>query len=262
MKTIVFILSETRSGSTWLSYVLGSHENVAHLGEYHRPFTIPGHVACRICEARAQPCPIFSGIEHIKVEDAFDFAFARLGVECLVDCSKNLGWIRHFLNRDYRIKVIHLFRDPRGWFASERKREPMTPEQGLRRWQETNDQIDSFVRENRLDCVRALYEDLTADPRRHFPALCKFLGFAFDPKALQYWDKEHHGLGANGAAFNVLAGLPNAKLLTLDDTYYRSHAGQVFQDDRWKTLLTAEEIAFFSKSRTLDRYFEALSGRA
>jgi len=255
VRTVVFVLSETRSGSTWLSYVLGSHRNVAHLGEYHRPFTFPGHVACRLCEAKGQPCPVFHGIEAIAADEAFDFAFDRLGVDVLVDCSKSLEWTARFLARGYAVKVVHLLRDPKGWYASERKREPMTPEQGLRRWNATNECIDRFVRERRLEHVRVLYEDLAADPLRGFPPLCAFLGFPFEPQSLRYWDKEHHGLGANGAAFNVLRAHPHAKLTTGDDAFYRERAGRVFRDERWKTLLAGDEIAFFEHARALERYF-------
>ena len=254
-KKIIFILSEKRSGSTWLSYVLGTHPDTAHLGEYYRPFTIAGHVACRLCEAKGQACPVFAGIENVPIQKAFDFAFDRLDVHTLVDCSKDFDWIPNFLDKDYDIRVVHLLRDPKGWFASERKRNPMSLEEGLARWNKTNQEIDDFIKQKKLKSVRVLYEDLTADPQKEFPKLCAFLGFDFDPKALHYWDKEHHGLGGNGAAFNVIGSLPDAKITTGDDQFYREKAGEVFQDDRWKTLLSSDEISFFDQANLLKKYF-------
>jgi len=66
-KRLVFIHSELRSGSTWLSYVLGSHPSAAHLGEYYRPFVLKNHTACRLCEAKGlSECEILHGIEHVE----------------------------------------------------------------------------------------------------------------------------------------------------------------------------------------------------
>ena len=100
-RAVVFVFSESRSGSTWFSYVLGSLPGVAHLGEYLPPFTRRDIVACRLCEARGKTqCEILHGIENVPAEWAYDFAFERFGRPILSDASKtassgpNVSWAR------------------------------------------------------------------------------------------------------------------------------------------------------------------------
>jgi hypothetical protein len=164
-RTVVFILSETRSGSTWLSYVLGSHRNVAQLGEYHRPFEVPRQGACELCEARGRSeCEILHGIENVPKEYAHDFAFERFRKPILCDASKFLEWMASFLDqRRYQVKAIHLMRDPRAWFASERRRSPLSAEGAVQRWADANNRISDFVALRQIPCCSVFYDDLGAE---------------------------------------------------------------------------------------------------
>ena len=261
-RTVVFILSERQSGSTWLSYVLGSHASASHLGEYRRPFTMPGHVACRLCEARSQPCPIFHDIHSIPLERAFDYAFERLGSNCLIDCSKQLSWISRFAlgengeprENNFDLKVVHLLRDPRGWFASQLRRSPLAAVDAIATWQKTNREIAHLIQQHRLHALRVLYDDLTGRPADAFPRLCDFLGFDFQPAALHYWNKEHHGLGGNGAAFSLLGSLPQAKVTTGDDAFYQQQSQQMFCDDRWRRELKSSDADFLGQDHWLAEF--------
>ena len=81
-KSINLIISLTRSGSNWLSYILGSSSDSAHLGEYHRPFSSHGHIACRLCEANGfSECKYLYGINNVDKSNAFKFAFDRFQVK-------------------------------------------------------------------------------------------------------------------------------------------------------------------------------------
>jgi hypothetical protein len=129
--TIVFILSNSRSGSTWLSYVLGSHRGCATLGEYYQPFYFRDHYRetgsnCTRCFAAGlQRCEKLGDLQQIEELDAYDYAFRRVEAETIVDCSKTTDWLETFLgNPSFRILALHLIRDPRGWLASLRRRAP------------------------------------------------------------------------------------------------------------------------------------------
>ena len=67
-------------------------------------------------------------------------------------------------------------------------------------------------------------ERLADEPALTFPALCDFLGFAFEPAALMYWNVEHHGLGGNGACSLYLRGRKVKKFRTGDDAFYATLA--------------------------------------
>ena len=259
-RAVVFILSEMRSGSMYLSYVLGSHPGVAHLGEYSRPFTIPGHVACRLCEARGRAeCEILHGIQKVPLELAYDFAFERFQVPILIDSSKLLDWTAHFLGQErFQVRVIHLLRDPRGWFSSERRRNPMTLDFAIPRWVDTNGRIADFVAEHRIACYSVFYDDLAARPEQYFPPLCSFVGVPYQSRAREYWNHEHHGLGGNGAALTLIGRYERANLITGDDPFYTARAHRHFHDTRWVAQLSRQERLAIEQSdairRVLQRY--------
>jgi hypothetical protein len=249
-RTVVFILSEVRSGSTWLSYVLGSHPGVAHLGEYHRPFTYPGHVACRLCEAKGlAECEVLHGIENVPKENAYDFAFERFQKPILCDASKATEWTEGFLGHErYQVKVVHLMRDPRGWYASQRRREPMPPEAAAQRWVDANTKIIDFVALHQLSCCTVFYDELTVRPEQYFPPLSGFIGSHYHSDTLEYWNYEHHGLGGNGAAFNVIGKYQRADVTTGDDQFYQARAKKRFHDARWLAQLSHKERRAFEQS--------------
>jgi hypothetical protein len=258
-RTVVFVLSESRSGSTWLSYVLGSHPGVAHLGEYHRPFTRPGHVACRLCEARGNSeCEILHGIENVPREQAYDFAFERFGKPILSDASKLLDWVTLFVGQErFEVKVVHLVRDPRGWYASESRRGPLPIEAAVERWVENNTQITQFVALHQIPCFRAVYDHLTVRPEQYFPPLCRFIGTRHVSDALAYWNFEHHGLGGNGAALNVLGKYDGARVTTGDDSFYQANAQKRFCDTRWRSQLSEAQRQAFEQSAAVEKVLAA-----
>jgi hypothetical protein len=252
-RTVVFILSKVRSGSTWLSYVLGSHPGIAHLGEYHRPFERPGHVACRLCEARGRSeCEILHGIENVPKQYAHDFAFERFRKPILCDASKSLEWTATFLDQDrFQVKAIHLMRDPRAWFASQRRREPLAADVAVQRWVVMNDRISDFVMSRRIPCCSVFYDDLAVRPGQYFPPLFRFVGSCFESRALEYWNYEHHGLGGNGAALNVIGKYERARVITGDDPFYQAHSRKHFHDTRWLAELSGKERRAFEQSAAI-----------
>ena len=255
---VIYIISETRSGSTWLSYVLGTHPKAAHLGEYFRPFQrqlgrTHSPVACRLCEARGlEACELLHGIEQVPVANAYGFALERFraqGVTTLIDASKELDWLKQLrrsgggANRKaLAIKVVHLVRDPRGWLASERRRNPMTMASGLKRWQNHFRRSQDFLNHEGLPQQCITYDQLCLQPEASLKMLSEFVGLNYDTSHLQYWNCQHHGLGGNGAALNNLAGAPLANPLTGDDRFYTKHFQQVFYDLRWRQQSDVQEL--------------------
>jgi Sulfotransferase family len=242
--TVVFILSTPYAGSTWLNLVLGSHDWALNLGEYHRPFIKPGHVACKLCDAEARAeCTLLHGIEQVRAEDAFHFAAQRSGRSVLIDASKSIDWCLRFLGRDdIDAKIIHLFRHPCGFAESFVRR-------GLARsyaeafdvWESWNQSVEAFLKQAKAPYVEACYEDLAEHPDRAFPALCAFIGRAWDKAALEYWKTEHHGLGGNGAASVYLRGRKRINYMTLDDDFYSQLTTRPSgADKRWRDRLLAD----------------------
>lgn len=247
--TVAFILSLQRSGSTWLNLVLGSHSWAANVGEYRRIFTIPGHVVCRLCEADGlSECRLLHGAADVPAEAAYHFAAERLGRDVIVDASKRLDWCARFLERpDLDVRLIHLVRHPCGFVASQGRREPgKSPDDLFREWASGNRAIAEFAGSSGLAHTMCSYDDLADHPETTFPALCRFLGHAYEPGALRYWKFAHHGLGGNGAASLYLRGRRVRNFDTGDDAYYEELLDEdVRSDRRWMGELDRATCARF-----------------
>ncbi|KMK64764.1 sulfotransferase [Puniceibacterium sp. IMCC21224] len=251
-----FIMSAEQSGSTWLSYVLGSYVDCAHLGEYFRPFLRPGHTACRLCEAKGKPqCEYLAGIENIPKEDAHAFAFQRTGARILVDCSKRLDWLElAAASSKFESIALHLIKDPRGWFASQKRRSRMTAKHGCAAWVKRNREIQNRLVQLGVPRFTTFYDEIILDPEQHMTHVCDFLGIAFDPNAFRYWEVEHHGLGGNGAALNNLVRAEQYTVKTGDDEYYFDRLKKVFHDQRWSSELDADEIAIIEQDKDVNEF--------
>ena len=196
MLTVGFILGTRRSGSTWLNTVLGSHAGTAALGEYSRTFTVPSHIACRLCEAEGLPsCRFLHGIEKVPAESAYEFAAERLNRSILIECSKLLDWPNRFLKcGTIDARFIHIARHPAGYYESERRRRPGDSIEAIcAEWIEQNRNIGNYLHTSGRPSMLVSYELLADFPEVYFPPLCRFLGFEYDQRALRYWEFEHHG---------------------------------------------------------------------
>lgn len=247
-KVVVFVLSAERSGSTWVGYVLASHQDSAFLGEYFRGWDEELKVPCTICAAKGlAECEVLHGIEQVPAEQAFAWAFERTGKPVLIDVSKNLDWAARFTGGSdaYDVRLVHLIRDPRAWFASQWRRKPQCSASDLiAQWRDSNTKIQRFIEGTGLPHHVAFYDELATTPQTHFRDLFAFCGLEYDKSALEYWNFTHHGFAANGATSLILpievATQSVPHFLTQDDTFYREHSRKSFHDDRWKQEMSPD----------------------
>jgi hypothetical protein len=268
--TVVFVLSSTRSGSTWLGYVLGSTPKSAFVGEFRRAWDPQLRRSCAWCRANGhERCDILSGIERCPPDRGYELVFSRTGKEILVDTSKQQTWAEQFLTPKSHFKtyLIHLIRDPRGWYASERRRHPASVNEMIGEWVTENLAIAGFLQASKAQSSTVFYDELALSPEPGFSQLCNELGCPFDPSALRYWERPHHAFAANGASSPVLRSLPYISRLpnfiTGDDAFYAAYNRESFIDLRWKQQLgEQDELAIRSSpgvARFLERYSRKLA---
>lgn len=184
---------------------------------------------------------MLGGIEQVPERNAFDFAFDRTGQPVLVDASKDVAWAGNFINSGFNVKLIHLVRDPRGYFFSQRRRLPVEFWPGLiSRWVEENVGISDFVRGSGLPFKAVFYDNLAGDPEL-FTDIFQFLDLQPESSALRYWTRDHHGFAANGASSLLLRQFSEEAYTTGDDKFYDSLGLQNFHDQRWIEGLSPEE---------------------
>ena len=240
---VIFITSESRSGSTFLSYMLGTNPRSAHLGEFFRPYKRSAKTSCRLCEAKGlDQCEIMGDLSTIPALGAHQHAldcFKKHGVHTLIDCSKDLDWIEETVaenKNNINFKIIHLVRDPRGWIASERRRiKTMTIQTGIERWKNHFRSTSERIKKIEADSMKITYEEILLRKKIALEKLSKFIGFPQNANQYQYWSKEHHGFGGNGAAYNNLSRISENICNTGDYLYYKQNRKKTFYDSRWKT---------------------------
>ena len=258
-QTIVFVLSTGHSGSTWASYVLASHPLCDFVGEYYLPFHTKTTQPCNYCASRnLTHCEILGDLTKIKSNTAFDLAFERTGKDILIDCSKNSDWTKRILMQNkFNVKCLFLIRDPRGWYASHKRRYGWEVSEAISKWLKTNRSILEFVKAHCLaNChsyTTVFYDDLAVNPEERFKELSKFIGITFNNNQLNYWNFPHHGPAGNGASYNILHKSPTL-VTTGDNSFYQKNFQKRFYDKRWKQELSSKEITTIENSKEIRQF--------
>ncbi len=222
--TIVSILCIGHSGSHYLSLLLGSHSKTMHLGEVHYlGKSDPGKrkKICSLCKDNHR-CPIFGHVGPHNIGDVYNVILSHVapGTTTLIDASKSIRWIKRFLGRtEFNMKYIHLLTDPRSlirlWSLTytTRLRQLRTRLRVIRTlprmtapavfgtlhdvymydWLSRNQAITRFIQRHNLDASIVTYRDIATDPQGELKRLMDWIGLAYEPAQLAYWNVEHHG---------------------------------------------------------------------
>lgn len=240
---VVYVVSSAFSGSTWLSFVLGSHPRAATLGEHWRRFRGERDSECRTCQHKGlAQCEILHGITAVPLLEAYAMPlrrYASQGVDTLVANSKQLDWLEELLASgacdSLSVRIIHLIRDPRGWIASWMGRSPQCEVAHLlTHWKQAVIDQQTRLAVLGLPVLRVSYDLACLDSERILENLSAFVGIRYGLGSLRYWERVHHAMAGNGAAISVV---PGAKGASWDRDYYLARLGQVFHDDRWRRRL-------------------------
>lgn len=137
---------------------------------------------------------------------------------------------RLYLRDPARVRVLHMVRDGRGVLASRMKY--MSPDRAVNRWSHyhrvTRRLLDRWIAPDARRRLR--YEDFVSDPETHVKSLCAWLELDYSASMLQFAgaDKEHSA-GGNPARFRLKDGIRPP-------------------DERWRTKLSAEQLAMFERT--------------
>jgi hypothetical protein len=253
---VVTILGLGYSGSHYLSLLLGSHSKTVHIGEalfLARPHRLATDiVVCAACGG-GERCPLLQGIGPHNIDDLYRIIFSRVdpSVRFLIDTSKRLSWASRFTrHHEYAMKYLHLIRDPmaliRRWGLDRMTRKqlfhirwkvmralprlagmlalsPMS-DVYLYYWLIQNKDTTQFIKKNNLDAAVVTYRDLARDPAGELTRLMSWLGLAYEPTQLEYWNITHHGTQKSGYE------------------WIKKEKKQDYIDLRWQTELPQEMI--------------------
>ena len=141
-----------------------------------------------------------------------------------VDGTKDINRCLSIINlKKKKVRVIHLIRDPRGYFLSMRKNLPenkVTPDTTIKTWKGFHSlALHYFVETNKCSYLPVYYERLSSDPKSEMERIFKFLGVDYSD-VLQKPLDPHHIIG-------------NKMLLNFK--------GDIQQDLEWQQSLTCTE---------------------
>lgn len=231
-RTVIFILSTNFSGSHFLSLLLGSHSQAAHVGEVKNLAKVKNKGIqssktnestrqCYLCEGETS-CTLLGDMHLLTKEEIYPTLFKRIGnnTNLIVDASKKTAWAKQFLNnKEFEVKFIHLIRDPRAlvrkWkqhyitpkeqLKQRLKQARIAPEQSLPiflreteqtyslKWANQNREIANFLDSHTLDKKRITYHELATEPEKTVTEIMNWLTLDYEPSQLNYWTHQHHG---------------------------------------------------------------------
>ncbi|MES9962307.1 MAG: sulfotransferase [Candidatus Sedimenticola sp. 20ELBAFRAG] len=150
--------------------------------------------------------------------ELYDAAAKASGSRYILDSSKSPLRLRSLIHQDpERIKLVNLFRDPRGVVYSKSKR-GLPLRKAARQWQQKTRQMllysHALSPENVLN-IR--YEDLCHETETEIKRICSFLDLAFEPETLK---RNIHGVHHLGGSPSKYAGADTPIIL---DESYKEH---------------------------------------
>lgn len=149
--------------------------------------------------------------------------------DVVVDSSKN-PWEALELVRRWPdiVRVVLLTRDGRGVFLS-RRSSGFSRSISLRGWRNYYRRAAPMLRNSvpSSHLLQSRYEDLASDPTAFAEMLCEFAGVEFDDGMLRLDGAQRHLVDGNDTRFSAGKGIR--------------------LDERWRTELVGEELAFFER---------------
>jgi hypothetical protein len=194
-----------------------------HIGEiHHLRRTHKRKYPCSVC-ADPKQCPLVRRVTPETIDRVYDIIFENASnpaITTLVDTSKKVGWASRFVGQPgYRMKYVHLIRDPRAlvrrWMVTyetaPKKRSVRwktarhVPQRFFRilrgpewqvylyKWLWQNQEITHFLAKHGVDALVLSYREVALDTEATVAKIERWLGEDFEPGQLEYWNVAHHG---------------------------------------------------------------------
>ncbi len=207
MATLINICGTSRSGSTMLDLMLGNAPNAFSCGEvsaWFRPYR--KHHFRLDCPCGQDPCPVWSELKDLPMSEFHAQAAARLGVDYIVDSSKDLCWLidaqRWAIDEGMLVFNLLIWKHPIDLAYShwKRGRSPANWRSEFVKYHQRLFQLNPAL-------CSVNQDDLVRDPQTILAQICTLVGMEYFEGKERFWEKTHHHLfGSNGARRQVESG--------------------------------------------------------
>ena len=211
-KTVIFVGSTSRSGSTMLDLMLGTGIRCFSLGEvnaHFRPYR--KHHINSICACGNPACSIREKLAASSEESLYDCCFRELEVDVIVDSSKELTWLYDQYNRlakrkDLEVRIVMIYKNPISLAHSYFKRG-----EALDKYKHQYKYYSQFL-ETDLPFVSVEFDDLVKNPSGTLRGICESVGIEyFDGKEIYWREEMHHFFGSGSALQTYNSSEPKIK---------------------------------------------------
>lgn len=198
-KTLINICGNGRSGSTMLDLMLGAGNKSFSLGEvyaFYRPWR-KHHFSIK-CACGDDQCKYWENLSQFCESDFHANAFDILGVDYIIDSSKNLNWIidNNIWARKNNIKIFNilLYKTPISYIHSIWKRGG-----SIEKAIETYINYQDRFFELKLPHVSVNYHELVRNDTSILRNICDIVGLDYTSNNKQFWNEQSHQLfGSSG----------------------------------------------------------------
>lgn len=258
----MIICGAGHSGSTLLGLILGSHPSCVYVGEAKKVQFLDRKDAPtrkRVCKLCGSNCPVWSDFHWDRDNGLYEQISHATGASCVVDSTKNIGWInarlRELRDPDKEALLIFLVRDGRAVINSRLRKYPdKDPDILIQNWLDQLEETHALLNDHPGKQIIVRYEELATNPEKVVREICGVGQIAYHPEMLEFYRHEHHPLGGNnGTQFLVARAQyddPDQAFVRLGERsnqYYATHTTGITLDLRWKTEMKPEHLERFEE---------------
>ena len=249
--TVVHIVSVSYAGSTWVNLLLGAAEPAFVVGE----MTVLHREGRGFCKFHGYDCPFWTRFDSTSEQNPF-LQIRDLCGKNFLTVNNSHAYLAAQDHPEIESRFIHLIRDGRAVTASILRKFPdRSMFKAARSWRNASRRdlrLLAGIPDDQKTAVH--YEKLVADTEGELRRLAAFIGYDYDPAALDQWDKAEHFLGGSLGVLKKVGDQVGAETLHYreragkkrsDWDYYEKSDTKNFVDERWKTELTDRQLATF-----------------
>lgn len=233
--TVVRIVGTSYCGSSLLSLLLNTQEDICALGEAHNAYLGPKDCFCT-CGNKVVQCGFF---RSIRPQSFYRDCFERLACGVLVDSSKNRHLLHPAHDPDFRYVTVFLSKSPPGFAHSQRWHEPSshgsTVAGVLASYISFYEQhLEKYPEEPGARYVLS-YEAMMRDPATAVRDICRLCGIGFSEARMEsWWKTDSHILGGNSNVHRQVRGFERSYGDDADHEKYVGKFRSLFLDQAWK----------------------------
>ncbi|MGB3767629.1 MAG: sulfotransferase [Phormidesmis sp.] len=212
-------------------------------------------------------------LKNDRLFNPYSIIASRTDEAVLIDSTKTVYWLEKKLAaREFQAglldaQLIHLIRDGRAVMNSYARRkcyQGLSAEQfgqqfgelWMNRINNEHRFFDGFAGKK----VRLRYEEFATNTENTLKDLCARLDLDFQLDMMNYWKHEHHTISGNSGTHSLINKHQDSALKQAVAVQVKPKAEKEFSirlDQRWKTKLSAEQVAaFYNSTGNMNEAFE------